>query len=104
MNAADLATVLTVLGCAGVAGLVAASEQAGWFTVLFIIFGLAFGFGCAAGVHKLAYRLLGIAGRQTRASSGWAWVFAYTLLPLMTAFGAMALTGWLTFLILRQVL
>jgi hypothetical protein len=104
MNAADLATFLTVCGCAGVAGLVAASEGAGWFTVLFIAAGLAIGFGCAAGVHKLAYRLLDVAGRQTKAASGWAWLLAYTLLPLMSAFAAMALSGWVTFVIVRQVL
>jgi hypothetical protein len=104
MNAADLATVLTVFGCGGVAGLVAASEKAGWFTVLFVAVGLVVGFGCAAGVHKLAYRLLDVAGRQTRAASGWAWLLAYTLLPLMAAFAAMALTGWLAFVIVRQVL
>jgi len=104
MNAAGLATFLTVFGCAGVAGLVAASEKAGWFTVLFSAAGLAVGFGCAAGVHKLAYRLLDVAGRQTKAASGWAWLLAYALLPLMSALAAMAFSGWVTFVIVRQVL
>jgi hypothetical protein len=104
MNAAELASVLTVFGCAGVAGLVAASEKAGRFTVLFVVAGLAAGFSSAFGVHKLAYRLLDVASRQSRVASGWAWLLAYTLAPMLFAFGAIALTGWLTFLIVRQIL
>jgi|SRR5215204_404231 len=104
LNAAGCATLVTVFGCAGVAGLVAASEKAGWFTVLFVVAGLAVGFGFAFVVHKLAYRLLDVGGRQSGASVGWAMFFAYTLVPMLVASGAMAVTGWLTFLCVRHVL
>jgi len=104
MNAADLATALTVFGCGGTAGLVAASQKAGWFTVLFTITGFAVGFGCALAVHRLAYRLLDAGRRQSGALTGWAIILAYTLLPLLMAFGAMAATGWLTFWSVRYFL
>ena len=104
LNAADFATLVTVFGCAGVAGLVAASEKAGWFTVLFVVGGLAAGFGFAFGVHNLAYWLLDVCGRQSRAALGWACLFAYSVVPLLFACGAMALTGWVTFLFVRHVL
>src|ERR1700756_934987 len=102
MNAAELATALTVFGCGGTAGLVAASEKAGWFSALFVIAGLAAGFGFGFVVHKLAYRLLAACGRQSGAFAGWTLLFAYTLLPLLLACGAMAITGWLTFLFVRH--
>ena len=104
MNAAELATALTILGCGGTAGLVAASEKAGWFTVPLVVAGLAVGFGFAYVVHKLAYRLLHAGGRQSGAVTGWAMLFAYTLVPMLVTFGAMAVTGWLAFLFVRHVL
>ena len=55
-------------------------------------------------VHKLAYRLLDVGGRQSGALAGWAMLFAYTLVPLVVAFAAMAATGWLTFMFMRHVL
>lgn len=54
MNAAELATVTTILGSSITAGLVAASDQAGWFTALFAVGGLGAGVAAGAGVHKLA--------------------------------------------------
>ncbi|MBP7827830.1 MAG: hypothetical protein KA236_14925 [Verrucomicrobia bacterium] len=104
LNAAGFATLVTVFGCAGIAGLVAASEKAGWFTVLFVAGGLAAGFGFAFGVHKLAYRLLDVCGRQSGAALGWVCLLAYSVVPLLIACGAIVLTGWLTFLFVRHIL
>jgi hypothetical protein len=104
LNAADLATLVTVVGCSVVAGLVAGAEKAGWFTIIFVFGGFAVGFAFGAGVHKLAYWLLRASGRQARAFSGWAMLFAYTFVPLIVAFGAMAVTGCLTFWLVRHAL
>jgi hypothetical protein len=73
-------------------------------TILFVIAGFVVGFGFAAGIHKLAYRLLDVSGRRSRALSGWAWLFAYTFLPMLGGLGSMVLTGWLTFLVVTHLL
>ena len=104
MNAADLATLFTVFGCGGTAGLVAAAERAGWFTVLFVLAGLLVGFGFACVVNKLAYWLLDVCCRQSGTLAGWGMLFAYGLIPMLVAFGAIATTGWLTLLSVRHVL
>jgi hypothetical protein len=104
MNAAQLAMVMTIFECSGIAGCVAASEKAAWFTILlFVIGGLALGFAFALGVGKLAYYLLNAPGWKSRGFYGWAIVFACLFIPNIVGLGAMALTGWLTFLIVRHV-
>jgi hypothetical protein len=103
MNFADLTTVITVLSSAGVAGVLAAREKAGWFTVLFVAAGLAFSFGCIGTVCKLADRLLEVCDRQSKALFGWATLLAYILVLGVAAFGVTALTGWLTILITRHI-
>lgn len=101
LNAADLSALITVLGCSAVAGLIAVWQKAGWLTLLCVIGGLAVGFALGIGVNKLAYRILHKAGRQTRALWGWLLILAYTFVPIMAAFAAMALTGFLTLLFMR---
>jgi len=103
MNVADLATLLAFFGCPAVAGLVAA-RQAGWFTILFVVLGLAVGFAAAVGVHKLAYRLLEACLHPVRGLSGMALLFGYMLVPVMAAFGAMVVTGWSTAWLVRHAL
>jgi hypothetical protein len=87
-----------------VAGFVAASQKAGWFTLLFVILGLAIGLAFGFVVNKTAYRILNSSGKRSRALLGWALVFAYLLVPLVLALGAMAITGWLTFVFVRHIL
>jgi hypothetical protein len=102
MNAAELATVVTILGSSATAGLVAASDQAGWFTPLFVVGGLGLGIAAGAGVHKLAYWFLHADWEKSGAVVGWALLFAYTLIPMTLGFAAMAVVGGLTHLILKH--
>jgi len=104
MNNADMMMLVTILGCPAAAGFVAASQKAGWFTLLFVILGLAIGLAFGFVVSKTAYRILNSCGKQSRALLGWASVFAYLLVPLVLAFGAMAITGWLTLVFVRHIL
>lgn len=104
MTFAELATAITIFGCGGIAGLVAASEKAGWFTMLFVLAGLSLGFGFGLVVHKLAYRLLRVGNKNSGAFGGWLLLFFSIFPPTAVAFSAIAITGWLTFMIVRQVL
>lgn len=105
VNAADLATVVTLLGCVLGGLLAAAATKAGWFTVVFVAISLVAGIGFSRVVHKLAYWLLFLAHGQKRGFRGWAMLFAYTLIPLVAAFAAVAVTGvligWISSHILR---
>jgi hypothetical protein len=104
MNAGQLAMLMTILECSSIGGIVAASEKVGWFTILLcVIGGLALGIAFALGVGKLAYFLLDAPGWKKRGFSAWAMCFACLFIPQIVGFGAMALTGWLTFLIVRHV-
>lgn len=100
MNVAELSTVLTILGCGATAGLVAASEKAGWITAPVTVAGLAAGVGFAYAVHKLACRLLDACSRQRGALAG-GMLFAYTIVPMLAAIGAMMITGRLTSLFVK---
>jgi hypothetical protein len=104
MNAAELNTVVAVLGCPAAAGLSAAAEKAGWYAVLFIAGGVAVGIGSGAVVHKLAYRLLAAGSHEKRAWVGWSLIFAYTLLPLALSMCAILSTGLLTVWLVRHFL
>jgi type IV secretory pathway VirB2 component (pilin) len=90
MNASDLATVMTILGCPVAAGFAAVDARAGWFTPLFVIIGLALGFAASYGVRWLAYLLLAACGSMSKTWIGWPLLFAYTLLPMIAALGAMS--------------
>jgi len=104
VNAAELSTVVAVLGCPAAAGLSAASEKAGWFTVLFVAGGLAVGVGSGAAVHKLAYWLLALGAHEKRAWVGWTLIFAYTLFPLALSLCAMVGSGLATVWLVRHFL
>jgi hypothetical protein len=72
--------------------------RAGWFTPLFVIVGAALGFAASYGVRWLAYLLLAVCGSMSKSWIGWPLLFAYTLLPMIAALGAMsgifAFTFW----------
>lgn len=104
MNAAELNTLVAIVGCPAAAGLSAAAEKAGWYTVPFIVGGVAIGLGSGAVVHKLAYRLLAAGLHDKRAWLGWSLLFAYTLLPLALCMCAILSTGLLTIWLVRHIL
>jgi hypothetical protein len=58
MNLPDMMTLITFIGCPVAAGLTAASEKAGWFSLLFVALGVALGFGCSYLVRGVSYLLL----------------------------------------------
>ena len=102
MNAAELNTLVTIVGCPAVAGMVAASEKAGWFTVLFVVAGLAIGVGAGFCVHKIAYRFLRIHDKRTWVQC--ASLFAYLLVPMAILMCAIVGTGALTVWVVRHCL
>jgi len=104
MNLADLMTVLTFLGCPVAAGLAAASEKAGWFTILFIAFGAAMGFAGRYCVGRLAYLLLFACCKQSRAWLSAPLFAAYMFAPMIAALGMMGLTSELTSWLVRHIL
>lgn len=101
LNAADFAMLITFFGCASASGCVAASQRVGWFTIFFIAFGLALGYGFGFLVNRLAYRILHASRRQTRPIFAWALMFAYTIIPLLLAFAGIGVAGGLSYCIAR---
>jgi NADH:ubiquinone oxidoreductase subunit 2 (subunit N) len=99
LNWADLVAVMTLIMCAATAGLVAASEKAGWFTAIFVVAGLAMGYGSAVGVGKLAYWLLAAAARQSDQSRGCALLLLYAAVPMLTMACAATIAGGLAYLL-----
>lgn len=105
MNAAELSTAITVLGCPAAAVLAAASEKAGWFTVLFVAVGLAIGVAAGYGVRLLAGLLLAAAGgSHSRAWVGWTLLFAYTIVPMALAVGGILIICGITVWMVRHLL
>lgn len=96
MNLADMMTLITFVGCPVAAGLVAASEKAGWFTLLFVAFGAALGFGSSYCVHAVSYRILFASCKRTKVWLSVPLFLAYMFVPMIAAFGFMALTGGLS--------
>jgi hypothetical protein len=106
VNAADLATVITFLGCSLIAPIVAVSEKAGWFAILFIALGVAIGLGAGYCVRSLAYFLLASGSSQSEARPwlGWPLLLAYIIIPMIAATGAIAVTGGLAVWLARHIL
>jgi hypothetical protein len=104
MKVAELYAAIAFVGCAGAAGAVAASEDAGMSTALFGIAGLGVGAVFALVVHRLAYWLLDVGTQQTRVTAAWGMAFAYMLFPLAVALGAIVATIWLTSLVVEHLL
>ncbi|EEF57931.1 hypothetical protein [Pedosphaera parvula] len=104
LNLADTMTVFTILGCPAAAGLAAASEKAGWSTMLFVVLGTAIGFAAGYVVQRLSYLLLATSASQSRTSLGWLFLFAYIILPMIVAFGALLTTAGITVWLARQIL
>ena len=102
MNAAELNTIIAILGCPAASGLAAAGEKAGWSTAVFVASGLAVGVGSGKVIHKLSYWLLALGANEKRAWAGWMLMLAYTLIPLALAFCAIFGSGLLTVWLLRH--
>jgi len=101
MNFIELVAWIVVLGCPVTAGLVAAMEKAGWFTILFVAIGLAVGYASAMGIGWLSYILTSAEDRYSNSFWSCGLFIAYILIPPMAAFGAMAVTGWVTVFIIK---
>lgn len=99
MNLADTATLLTVVGCPLAAGISAASEKAGWLTLLFVALGAGLGYGGGYCVRAVSYWLLFTGCKQPKPWLSAAGIIAYMLIPmfLTIAFTGLSagLTGWL---------
>ena len=104
MTFAELVTALTIFGCGGSAGFVAAAGKAGWFTLPLILAGLVLGFGFACVVYKMADQLRCGGSRQLETWTGLAMLFASTFVPMLAGFSAMAITGCLAFAFVRHIL
>jgi len=81
-----------------VAGIVAASEKTGGYTVLFVIAGVGAGWGCAMGVRILAYSILFAATRLSRSWNwlGWLLLMAYMFAPMIAMMGCWFVVGGLS--------
>ena len=96
MNLADMMTLLTLVGCPVAAGLAAASEKAGWFTLIFVAFGVALGFGCSYCVRAVSYLILFASCKQKKVWLSAPLFLAYMFVPMVAAFGSWALAGGLS--------
>jgi hypothetical protein len=104
MNLADMMTLITFVGCPVAAGLAAASEKAGWFTLLFIAFGVALGFGCSYCVRTVSYLILVASCKQSKVWFSVPLFLAYMFVPMIAAFGSLALTGELSAWLAKHLL
>ena len=104
VNHADSTTLGAFLGCPIIAGLTAASEQAGWFTILFVAAGLVVGSGVAYGVRKVAYLILNVGASQSNPWVGWPLLIAYCVLPVAISVGGMIVSRWGTIWLVRHLL
>jgi hypothetical protein len=95
VNLADMMSLITLVGCPIAAGLSAASQKAGWFTLLFVAFGIALGFGCSFCVNRVSYLILFASCKQKKALFHAPLFLGYLFIPMILAFGFMALTGGL---------
>jgi len=104
MNLADMMTLITFIGCPVAAGLAAASEKAGWFSLLFVALGVALGFGCSYLVRGVSYLLLFGGCKQQKAWLSVPLFLGYMFVPMIAAFGFIALAGGLSAWLARHVL
>jgi hypothetical protein len=105
INHADGTTLGALICCPIVAGVAAASAQAGWFTVVFVAAGLAVGVAVAYAVRKVAYLTLEAAlSVKTRPWGGWVFGVAYIILP-SAVMASGGISTWLgTLWLVRHVL
>lgn len=102
MNLADLMTLITLVLSPLVAMAVAASDGAGWFTILYFIGGILLGWLAAVAVRALSYALL-FGGAK---SAGWLvqalCLLGYMFLPMLAMMGAVAGIGCLADYVARH--
>lgn len=96
MNFADMMTLIAFIGCPVAAGVAAASEKAGWFSSLFVALGVALGFGCSYCVRGVSYLLLFSSCKQPKAWWSDPLFLGYLFVPMVAAFGFIALAGGLS--------
>jgi hypothetical protein len=84
--------------------LAAASEKVGWFTLLFVAFGAAFGCGCSYCVRAVSYLILFASCKQSKVWSGVPLFLAHMFVPMVAAIGLMALTGGLSAWLAKHLL
>jgi hypothetical protein len=94
MNVADMASVVTLLGCTVAAGVSAASQGAGWYTPAFVLIGAAIGLIFALCVRRMAYALLSV-GKDASQITTISLLLAYMFLPLIVGFAAIGGVAWL---------
>lgn len=104
MNLADMMTLITFVGCPVAAGLAAASEKAGWFTLVFIAFGVGLGFGCSYCVRAISYLILFASCKQKRIWLSVPLFLGYMFVPMIAAFGFLTLTGGLSAWLAKHLL
>ncbi len=96
MNLESLCLNLSIFGCPIIAGIGAAENKASWFTVLFVLGGLAVGLGFCVVISKMAdvcYK----AGTKKSAPSLEALGFlSYFIVTLGLVAGAWVASGWLS--------
>jgi len=104
MNLADMMTLITFIGCPVAAGVAAASEKAGWFSLLFAALGVALGFGCSYCVRGVSYLLLFSSCKQPKAWLSVPLLLGYMFVPMVAAVGSIALAGGLSAWLARHLL
>ena len=78
--------MITLVGCPLAAAISAISHKAGWFTIVFIAFGLAMGFAGSYCVRRLSYLILFTSAKVKTALLGLPLIIVYMVFPMLGAF------------------